>query len=88
MVSITQPGRSLPSISTVTRVVAWTAPLTLGIYMWHPMVIMAFRELGLTVTGTRSVFGVLMVALPAFGASAVLTWLMSKVPLMRLSVGL
>jgi hypothetical protein len=26
MVSITHPGRSLPSISTVTRIVAWTAP--------------------------------------------------------------
>jgi surface polysaccharide O-acyltransferase-like enzyme len=72
----------------LSRMVAWTAPLTLGIYMWHPMAIEALRHLGLTAIGTGSVFGVLVVALPAFCASLALTWGMSKVPLLRQSVGL
>jgi surface polysaccharide O-acyltransferase-like enzyme len=72
----------------LSRVVAWTAPLTLGIYTWHPMAILALRKLGYTAAGTGSVFGVLFIALPAFGASLALTWAMSKIPLLRQSVGL
>jgi surface polysaccharide O-acyltransferase-like enzyme len=72
----------------LSRIVAWTAPLTLGIYLWHPMAILALRELGLTAVGTGSVFGSLIIALPAFCASLALTWGMSKVPLLRQSVGL
>jgi surface polysaccharide O-acyltransferase-like enzyme len=71
-----------------SRIVSWTAPLTLGIYLWHPMAILALRELGLTAVGTGSVFGALIVALPAFCASLALTWGMSKAPLLRQSVGL
>lgn len=72
----------------LSRMVAWVAPLTLGIYLWHPMLILALRELGVTALGTGSVLGVLIVALPAFFGSLLLTWGMSQVPLLRQSVGL
>jgi surface polysaccharide O-acyltransferase-like enzyme len=72
----------------VGRGVAWTAPLTLGVYLWHPMLILGLRKLGHSALGTESIFGVLLIALPAFAGSVALTFAMSKLPLLRQTVGL
>lgn len=70
------------------RVVDEVAPLTLGLYLLHPMVVLALRKVGVTAIGTESVFGVLLVAGPAFAVSLALTWVMSRVPLLRQGIGL
>jgi surface polysaccharide O-acyltransferase-like enzyme len=74
--------------AAMMRGAIWAAPLTLGIYLWHPMVILGLRQLGYHAIGTRSVFGVLLVALPAFAASLALTWAMSRLPVLKWAVGL
>lgn len=74
--------------ATVGRFVTWAAPLTLGVYLVHPMVIRGMQALGVSAVGTGGVFGVLIVAIPAFCASLVLVWGMSRVPLLRRGVGL
>jgi surface polysaccharide O-acyltransferase-like enzyme len=69
------------------RCIIFSAPLTLGIYVAHPMMILGLRKLGLTAIGSQSVMGVLLVALPAFAASLALTWTISRIPLLKRCVG-
>ena len=72
----------------IARWVAGVAPLTLGIYLWHPMLIVAFRKLGLTAIGFENGLGVVLVVVPVFALSLLLTWLMSRIPILRAAVGL
>jgi surface polysaccharide O-acyltransferase-like enzyme len=81
------PG-SHPISLLLTRFVTWAGPLTLGIYMWHPLVILELSRHGFTAIGSGNILGVLFIALPAFVASLALTWSMSKIPLLRQTVGL
>jgi surface polysaccharide O-acyltransferase-like enzyme len=82
------PAREGPVGVKLVHFVAWAAPFTLGVYLLHPMAIRGMQELGVSAVATGGVFGVLIVATPAFCASLLLVWGMSKIPLLRRGVGL
>lgn len=68
----------------VSRVV----PLTLGIYICHPIFILGLREIGFNAVESGGILGVPLIAIPAFCASLALTWAISVVPVLRRTVGL
>jgi surface polysaccharide O-acyltransferase-like enzyme len=73
--------------SALRRFIVRMAPLTLGIYLVHPMVISGLRGVGIQAIGDP-VLGVFEVALPAFAVSAAITFAMSRVRGLRECVGL
>lgn len=81
-IGITQPLRSARAIALVRRI----APLTLGVYLVHPLWLEGMRRVGLYGSALHPAFGIPVTALLAFGLSCFTTAALAKVPYLRATV--
>jgi len=79
---ISQPLKSQPAAAWVQRL----APLTLGIYLIHPLWLELLRRVGLYGSALHPAVGIPATALVAFSLSAASTALLGSLPYVRASV--